>query len=107
MAAISLLFQSASLFCVYLVNYPQTKGPATSLNFFGGIANRTFREYNAAFMKLSGSDYLSDLLEQCHRNAEIVSRKFSALKWAYRFLLVGVVPWVLCLYYFRGVTHSS
>jgi hypothetical protein len=91
----------ASLCCVYVVNYPQTKGPATSLNFFGGISRRSFREYSEAFMKCSTADHLSDVLEQCHRNAEIVSRKFSALKWAYRMLLVGVLPWVACLWYFR------
>lgn len=103
LATLGTLFQIASLCFVYFVNYPQTKGPATSLNFFGGIANRSFREYNDAFMKLSASDHLSDVLEQCHRNAEIVSRKFSALKWAYRTLLIGVIPWMVCLYCFRTV----
>jgi hypothetical protein len=106
LAAITALFPIASLSCVYVVNYPQTKGPAKSLNFFGGIAKRSFREYNDEFMKLSASDHLSDVLEQCHRNAEIVNRKFSALKLAYRALLIGVIPWMACLYYFRIVTDK-
>jgi hypothetical protein len=88
---------------VYVVNYPQTKGSSTSLNFFGGISKRTFREYETAFMSGSAADHLRDVLEQCHRNAEIVNRKFSALKWAYRWLLVGIIPWMVCLYYFRSV----
>jgi len=97
---------SLSLLSVYLVNYPRTKGPSTSLNFFGGIAKNTFREYTKAFMSISSADYLSDVLEQCHRNAEIVSRKFSALKWSYRSLLIGAVPWIVCLYYFRTLGGS-
>lgn len=102
----SAVFQLASLFCVYLVNYPRTKGPSSSLNFFGGIASRTFREYTEAISKLTTSEYTSDVLEQCHRNAEIVSKKFAALKWAYRSLLVGVIPWAWCLYYFRALSTS-
>lgn len=100
---IGVLAPMVSLCFVYLVNYPQTKGPTKSLNFFGGISKHTFREYSAAFMKVTASDHLSDLLEQCHRNAEIVSWKFSALKWAYKWLLIGVVPWMICLCYFRSV----
>ena len=96
----------ASLFFVYAANYPRVKGSSTSLNFFGGISSKTFREYAKAFMDASAGDHLSDVLEQCHRNAEIISQKFSALKWAYRALLVGVVPWILCLYYFRAIGES-
>jgi hypothetical protein len=103
-AIVGALFPIASLCCVYFVNYPQTKGPSSSLNFFGGISKRTFREYSQEFMKVSALEHLSDVLEQCHRNAEIVSKKFVALKWAYRTMLIGVVPWIVCLYYFRSVS---
>jgi hypothetical protein len=103
MASLGTVFPIISLCCVYLVNYPQTKGSSTSLNFFGGISKRTFREYEAAFMESAASDHLRDVLEQCHRNAEIVNGKFSSLKWAYRSLVVGVIPWMACLYYFRSV----
>jgi Family of unknown function (DUF5706) len=92
-----------SLCCVYFVNYPQTKGSGTSLNFFGGISKHTFREYETAFMNSTVADHLRDVLEQCHRNAEIVNSKFSSLKWAYRSLVVGVIPWMVCLYYFRSI----
>jgi len=105
-ATVGVFFPIASLICVYFVNYPQTKGPATSLTFFGGIAKRTFREYESAFMKCTALEHLSDVLEQCHRNAEIVTRKFGALKWAYRSLLIGVIPWMLCLYYFKSITDA-
>src|SRR6266404_3150727 len=37
LAAVGSLSPLASLCCVYVVNYPQTKGPSASLNFFGGI----------------------------------------------------------------------
>jgi hypothetical protein len=106
-ATVSVLCPLASLVCVYLANYPQINVPSTSLHFFGGIAQNTFVEYSEAFVNASASDYLNDVLEQVHRNAEIVSMKFRALKWAYRALLIGVVPWVLCLYYFRTLTNSQ
>jgi hypothetical protein len=102
-ASLGAVFPLTSLCFIYFANYPQTKGPSTSLNFFGGIAKHTFREYEAAFMKCGASDHLRDVLEQCHRNAEIVSGKFSSLRWAYRWLLAGVIPWIVCLYYFRMV----
>ena len=104
LGTISLVFLVATFTCIYFVNYPRTKGPATSLNFFGGIAGRTFREYETAFMKFSPTEHLSDVLEQCHRNVEIVNLKFAALKLAYRSLLIGITPWAFCLYYFKVVT---
>ena len=100
------IFPGVSLGYVYFVNYPQTKGPSTSLNFFGGISKHTFREYEEAFMKSTVTDHLRDVLEQCHRNAEIVNGKFSALKWAYRSLVVGVIPWMACVYYFRILSDA-
>jgi hypothetical protein len=106
LGAISTVCPFASLICVYLANYPQTKKPSTSLNFFGGIAKHTLAEYQKAFTELSSRDYLNDLLEQIHRNSEIVIGKFRALKWAYRALLIGVIPWALCLYYFRTFSDS-
>jgi hypothetical protein len=76
------------------------------LNFFGGIARHTLAEYQKAFANLSSPDYLNDLLEQIYRNSEIVIGKLRALRWAYRALLMGVIPWVLCLYYFRTFGDS-
>ena len=105
-AVLSTLCPFASLICVYLANYPQTKTKSSSLNFFGGIARHTLAEYQKAFANLSSPDYLNDLLEQIYRNSEIVIGKFRALRWAYRALLVGVIPWVLCLYYFRTFGDS-
>ena len=96
---------SASLICIYFVNYPQTRGSQTSLNFFGGIAARTFREYQEAFLKHSATDHLNDTLEQCHRNAEIVKAKFEALKLAYRFLLASMPPWVAVIFLFKTIPN--
>src|SRR5438552_1689485 len=65
---------------VYLAMYPQTKGPTKSLLFFGSIARYSFNEYQKEFRQMSAVDYLNDVLEQTHRNAEIVSSKFRHLK---------------------------
>ncbi len=98
---ISVAGVATSLLFVYLANYPRLKGPGESLTFFAAIAKKTFREYQKSFLALNSSDYLSDLLEQCHRNAEIVDRKFWALRWAYRALFFAVVPWVVSVYLFK------
>jgi hypothetical protein len=96
-------FLIGSLVCIYNVNYPRTKGPLKSLIYFGAIAGQTFNEYQQAFAKRSEAEYLNDLLEQCHRNSEIITLKFKALKWAYRSLLIAVPLWMAALYYFKFV----
>jgi hypothetical protein len=42
--------------------------------------------------------YLEDLTVQCHRNAEIATRKFVWIQRALLCLYLSVVPWALALW---------
>lgn len=100
-AGVAIGMLAASLCFIYLANYPRTIGPRKSLLYFGSIAGMTFNEYQQSFANMSESQFLNDLLEQCHRNSEIITRKFWALKWAFITLLLAVVPWLVSLYRFK------
>ncbi len=80
-AALSVLLLACNLFVVYRGTYPCTKGPGDSLVYFGSIADK------------SREDHLDDVLEQVHRDSEIVDRKFVDLRRSYRCLPVAVASW--------------
>lgn len=101
-AILSTLFLSISLLFIYLGNYPRLKGPSNSLFFFGSICSKDFKKYQQEFTKRSYEEQLKDILEQCHRNSEILNQKFCYLKWAYRMLFVGVILWAITIYLFRS-----
>ena len=103
-ALASLLFLAVSLIFIYHATYPQTKGPTKSLLFWGSIARNSFKEYQHSFLNQTQDEYFNDLLEQCHRNSDILDRKFLSLKWAYRFLFCALLPWVMTIYLFRSFT---
>ena len=96
-----------SLFFVYLSNYPQLKGPNTSLLYFGSIAKRDIEEYKQEFIKQKPEEQLDDVLGQCHRNAEILHKKFFYHKWSYRILIFSVIPWAITIYLFRSIPLAS
>ncbi len=58
-------------------------------------------DFKRRFLALTRQDYLDDLLGRCHRNACIVAHKFTRLRWAYRLMFLGVVPWAVTLYLFK------
>lgn len=100
---ISLITLGSSFIFIYFANYPRTKGPKKSLLYFGSIAEKSFLEYQQAFLKRSAEEHLNDVLEQSHRNSEILAKKFMCLKWAYRMLLVSLIPWSITLFFFRSI----
>lgn len=103
-ALLFIIFLTASLLFVYLGNYPRLKGPSDSLFYFGAVCNLKLDQYQQEFSKRSPEEHLKDLLEQCHRNSEILNQKFTYLKWAYRTLFVGVIPWAITIYLFRTIS---
>lgn len=102
-ALISILFLALSLLFIYLGSYPRTTGPKKSLLFWVCISKCSFSEYRESFLNQSDEEYLNDLLEQCHRNSEIIDDKFTNLKRAYRMLFVALSPWIITIYLFRVV----
>lgn len=92
-----------SLLCVYLGNYPRLEGPSDSLFYFGSICKKCLIQYQQEFFKRTKEECLKDVLEQCHRNSEILNKKFKYLKWGYRLLLISVIPWIITIYLFRSI----
>lgn len=102
-AAVSVALLVASLVFVYRGTYPRTEGPDGSLVYFGSIAREDFEDLRTRFRACSSDDHLDDVLEQVHRNSEIVDRKFTELRRAYGCLLLAVVPWAVTLFLFGVV----
>jgi hypothetical protein len=99
-AATMVLLVTGFLF-IYFASYPQTKGPTKSLLFFGSIAKNSFNEYQQCFSSRTAQEHLADLMEQCHRNSEILDKKFRNLKRAYRTMMGAFVPWAFTLLIFK------
>ena len=81
-----------------LAFFPRTKGPKGSCVFFGGINDREQEQYLKALLELSEEDYISDLSNQCHRNAQIAHKKYSWAQKATALLLLVICPWLISIY---------
>ena len=86
-----------SMIFVILCNYPRLKSPTDSLFYFGTISRMNRGEFHEAFSSLDDESLLNDLLDQCHRNSEIVQIKMRNLQRAYATLAIAIVPWVAAL----------
>lgn len=86
-----------SIVCLSMVVIPRLRGPTGSLIYFGGIASFTREQYLKRMKVLSQEDLLREILIQCHRNAEIASRKHLLARLALTFLLSSIAPWTLAM----------
>ena len=87
-----------SLLMSLLIYFPRTKGPEDSLIFFGGIAKKEIGQFEEAILELKEKDYITDLIHQCHRNAEIAFVKYTWFKRAMLLLFLSALPWVISVY---------
>jgi hypothetical protein len=97
-SAIAIVLLLSSLLMSSLVYFPRTKGPKGSLIFLGGIANMDREQYESAIKALTDEEYIADLISQCHRNAEIVTAKYTWLQRAMISLYLCAPPWVVAIY---------
>ncbi|WP_047865489.1 Pycsar system effector family protein [Rubrobacter aplysinae] len=100
LAVVSVLLLVASLIFIYRGTYPRTRGPGASLIYFGSIAGEELANFRQRFRGCDADDHLDDVLEQVHRNSEILDSKFKELQRAYRCLLAAILPWASALYLF-------
>lgn len=89
---------TASLVFLTLATFPRTDGPPNSLVFFGGIANRTEREFRDAVQAVDEAGYVEDLISQCHVNAVIAAKKFRWIKLSLLGVFSAAIPWFLAIY---------
>jgi len=77
------LLPGISLFHCLSASQPHVIGPPHSLIYFKRIRGLSFDKYCDAVSKRTGSDYLHDLNNQCHVNAEIADKKYDRIKRAW------------------------
>ena len=102
-ASLSALFLAASVLFLSFASFPRTSGPHGSLVYFGGIVGHEANQYRRLISEMTASQYIDDLANQCHRNAEIVDKKFKWIKWAMSSLLLSLLPWALSVYLLYAV----
>lgn len=96
-----------SLTCAACATFPRTTGPKGSLIYFGGITTRDLPQYEAAFTAITPTEYLTDLLRQCHRNAQIAQAKYTWIKRGMACLFLAALPWLTSLYLlYAGATNG-
>lgn len=89
-----------SLVALFFVTFPSTKGSRASLIYFEGIKAKPRDEFVQDVAKRDETKYVTDLAEQCHRNAEIASAKFFAIRVSMRSLFIAIVPWLILVWQF-------
>ncbi len=83
----------AALVSASIAIFPRTRGPKHSLIFFGGIIQKTVREFHEALSESCENQYREDLIEQIYINANIAAIKYSWIRRAMALLLFSSVPW--------------
>lgn len=97
MCIITLGLLGWAIVCTAMVVFPRTKGPTTSMIFFGKIANKDLNDYIASFQHYDCKEALSDCLNQVHRNAQIACDKFSWIRRAMWAIFLAILPWLITL----------
>jgi hypothetical protein len=95
--ALSIAMLAVSIWNLYKGAFPQLKGGTQSLVYFAEIAKKTETKFIDGFMGQQESEYIKDILGQTHRNSEILTEKFTHLKWAFTMLAGAVIPWTVSL----------
>jgi len=82
---------------IYQCSHPNIEGPKKSLIFFFEIEKMGLKDYQDAFLSASEDNLKQDLLNQIHRNSQIVAQKYRHLRAASAAMLFGSAPWAILL----------
>jgi len=96
--SISAIIVLLSIVFSYFAFFPRTQGPKGSFVFFGGIAAREAEQYRKSILDLTEDEYMTDLSNQCHRNAQIASQKYAWAQRSLAALLIAILPWLISIY---------
>ena len=86
-----------SLYFIVRSQFPHLNAPNDSLIFFVTVASRPRTTFMNEFREMTDEKYLEDLLHQCHVNADILTKKFNAMKGAFFSMIASVAPWLITL----------
>lgn len=87
-----------SLIALFFVTFPRTEGPEGSMIYFEGIKAKPREDFIRDVLDRDEANYTTDLAEQCHRNAQIASAKFIALRVSMLSLFIAIVPWLVLIW---------
>lgn len=87
-----------SLIFVVFASFPRTTGPEGSLIFFAGISSNSLSEYKDKIQSLTEDGYINDLVEQSHRNAEIVTKKYYWVKKSLTCIFLSLPLWLVSIF---------
>jgi hypothetical protein len=107
MAILFILVIGISLYNLYKCAFPRLECEEKSLIYFQEIARLEQLEFAREFLGQTEKDYLHDLIKQVWRNSEILQLKFRHLKFAFRFLVLALIPWIISLLIFASENKQS
>jgi hypothetical protein len=97
---------AASYLYIYRSASPNLDGGHSSLIYFREIAKLREQEFVKAFRTQTDDTYVDDVLSQVWRNSQILTEKFSAVKKAFAFTGLSLLPWAAFLIFF-SLTHIA
>lgn len=103
-ALASTIFLVLSIICLTFASFPRTKGPEKSLIFFSGISSKDIDEFRESVRLLDENEYINDLTNQCHINAQIADIKFTWVKRSLVNLYISSYPWYLSVNLLYGAS---
>jgi len=109
-SGVTILLLAPSVAMLYRGSFPNLSGGQSSLVFFREVAKRTEHRFVEEFSAQSEKHYANDLLSQAWRNSQILSIKFDCLRWAFTFMALAILPWIVTLALFaafNGGTHPT
>jgi hypothetical protein len=81
-----------------LATFPRTTGPKGSLIYFGGIASVEVEQFAKRMKALTEDEYIEDLTLQCHRNAQIATKKYGWVQKSMGCLFMSSPFWAIALF---------
>lgn len=102
-ASFATFFLVLSLIFSAIACFPRIDGPKGSMIFFTGITSRELAQYKKDVSTFSEKNYIDDLSNQCHINAQIANIKFSWVKRSMACLFIAALPWFASIFLLYGV----
>ena len=98
LAGATLLLSIVSIVFAKIALVPRVAGPLKSLIFFGPISAMTRPAYLEQIRAITDADFLTDIAQQVHRNAEIACTKHKWVRRAILAMFASGAVWIVALY---------
>jgi hypothetical protein len=96
-ALIGVALLIASIFSLAAAAVPRLGSSTPSIVYFRGIVEMGREEFLSMMYRAEPADYVEELHKQAFLNAEIATKRYTAVSWAYRFAFAAFPFWLLAL----------